>query len=230
MKNREPPNCTWDLFPQNERQVTKFNFQVMTRFMLFKLLSFKMIYYMSGLMPYLGPKSIISLRNSFVFYWFLICSVSYTSLLVPWRLVAHFVRTGLICCKVTLVTFGGLRISKQLPSGWPLITPAMHDLWPQQCDTLWPGFLLSNLVAIGDFLAIWTLVDTGWPMYDLWSQQCIMLWSGVLPTKFSSHKAFLSNLTHGWPQLTPAWPLTPNNALHFGQGFFLPNLVAKGHF
>ena len=35
------------------------------------------------------------------------------------------------------------------------------------------------------------------------------------------------------PYLTPADPymtFDPSNALHFGQGFFPPNLVAIGHF
>ena len=61
----------WDLFPQNERQVTKIHFQDMTRF--------KMVYYMSWLLPYLRSKTIFTLSNSFVFYWFLKCSMSHTS-------------------------------------------------------------------------------------------------------------------------------------------------------
>ena len=44
-----------------------------------RTLSFKMIYNMPGLLPYLGFKPIISLRNSFVFYWFLKCSISHIS-------------------------------------------------------------------------------------------------------------------------------------------------------
>ena len=61
----------WDLFPQNEKQVTKIHFQDMTRF--------KMVYYMSWLLPYLRSKTIFTLSNSFVFYWFLKCSMSHTS-------------------------------------------------------------------------------------------------------------------------------------------------------
>ena len=80
----------WDLFPQNERQVAKFHFHVITRFMLFRL-RFKMIYYMSGLLPYLGSKTYYFLENF---------------LLVPWRLVAHFVRTGLIFLLAHGYTFG----------------------------------------------------------------------------------------------------------------------------
>ena len=57
-------------------------------------------------------------------------------------------------------------------------------------------------MVIGDFIAIWPLFDPGWPLHDLCPQQCIMLWSGVLPIIFGSHRAFLSNLTSGWPQLT----------------------------
>ena len=51
--------------------------------------SFKMTYYMSRLLPYLRSINCFSLWNSLVFHWF--------SPLVPWRLVAHFVRTGLNC-------------------------------------------------------------------------------------------------------------------------------------
>ena len=48
---------------------------------------------------------------------------------------------------------------------------------------------------------------------DLWSQHCVPLWSGVLLTKFGGQRVFLSNLTSGWAQMTPALPLTP--AVHF---------------
>ena len=40
-----------------------------------------------------------------------------------------------------------------------------------------------------------------------------MFWSGILPTKFGGHRALLSNLTPGWPRMTPTWPLTP--AMHY---------------
>ena len=40
---------------------------------------FKMVYYMSWLLPYLRSKTIFTLSNSFVFYWFLKCSMSHTS-------------------------------------------------------------------------------------------------------------------------------------------------------
>ena len=50
-------------------------------------------------------------------------------------------------------------------------------------------------------------LTSGCPLHDLWLQQCITLWSEALPTKFGSHRAFLSNLTSDWPCLTPAWPL-----------------------
>ena len=68
---------------------------------------------------------------------------------------------------------------------------------------------LLPLVAIWHFYAILPWVDLSWPMQDLWPHQCIALWSGVLSTKFGGHRAFLRNLTSGWPWLTPAWPSTP---------------------
>ena len=47
----------WDLFPQNERQVAKFRLKVIGGFIVFRLLSFKMIYNMPGLLPYLQSKT-----------------------------------------------------------------------------------------------------------------------------------------------------------------------------
>ena len=158
-------------------------------------------------------------------------------------------------------------ISKQfdplVDPGWPL-----HDLWPQQCITLWSGVLPTKFGGHRALLR-WPLLDPSWPLHDLRPQQCITLWSEVLPTKFGDHRALLSKLTPTWPQLTPTWPLTPamhygsvrdsshqiwwpkgiskqfdpwltpddpcmtfdpSSALRFGQGFFLPNLVAIEHF
>ena len=68
-------------------------------------------------------------------------------------------------------------------------------------------------------------------MHDLWPQQCITFESRVLSTKSGNNIEVLSNLTSAWPKLTSAWTLTPSqsNALYFGQGSFLPNLVAIGH-
>ena len=42
-------------------------------------LSFKMIYYMSWLLPYLRSKTYNFLQKFFVFYWFLKCSMSHIS-------------------------------------------------------------------------------------------------------------------------------------------------------
>ena len=55
----------------------------------------------------------------------------------------------------------------------------------------------------------------GWPWLTLvWPlTPALDFTSEVLPTKFGSHRTFLSNLSPGWPFLTPVWPLTP--ALHF---------------
>ena len=98
------------------------------------------------------------------------------------------------------------------------------DLWltpADPCMTFDPsnalhsgqGFFPPNVVAIGHCWANWPLLDPSWPLHDLWPQQCITLWSEILPTKFGGHRAFLSNLTPGWPQMTPTWPLTP--AMHY---------------
>ena len=58
------------------------------------------------------------------------------------------------------------------------------------------------------------------PVHNLRSQPCtIILWSGVLPFIFCSHRAFLSKLTSAWPQLTPAWSLTPAKCFTLEKGF-----------
>ena len=40
---------------------------------------------------------------------------------------------------------------------------------------------------------------------DLWPQQSVTLWLWILSTKFGSLRAFLSNLSPGWPLRDP-WP------------------------
>ena len=110
------------------------------------------------------------------------------------------------------------------------------DLWlnlADSCMTFDPsnafhfgqGFFLPSLVAIG----LLSNLISGWPQHDFWQQQCITLWPGVLPIKFGSHRAFLRNLTSVNPS-DFCMIFDPSNALHFGQGFFLLNLVATGHF
>ena len=99
-----------------------------------------------------------------------------------------------------------LRISKQLPSGWPQLTPA----WPltHWCITLWSGVLSAKFGGHRAFLknltSGWPWLTPAWPL----TQQWVKLWSRVLPTKFGGHMAFLSNLTSGWPWLTlhDLWP------------------------
>ena len=128
--------------------------------------------------------------------------------------------------------FGGHRalLSKLTPT-WPQLTPiphstpAMHYSMVRVLPTKFGGHRVLPSKLTPD--------DSSWPLHDLWPQQRIMLWSGILPTKFGGHRTFLSNLTPGWPQMTPTWPLTPAmnyRVLTTGQGFYSPNLVAKGHF
>ena len=108
-----------------------------------------------------------------------------------------------------LPIFGGHRaFLRNLTSGWPWLTRA------------WPLTLaIHYALVMGPSHQIWwpqgivKQLDPSWPLHDLWPQQCITLWSVILPTKFGGHRAFLSNLTPGWPLMTPAWPLTP--AMHF---------------
>ena len=69
----------WDLSPQNEKQVAKFHFQVITRFMLTQTLTLKWYIICQGCCLFWVQKPIISLTDSFVFYWFLKCSMSHVS-------------------------------------------------------------------------------------------------------------------------------------------------------
>ena len=64
------------LFPQNERRVAKISCPSYNQIHVVQIASFKMVYYKSGL---LLSKPIISVRNSFVFCWFLKWSVSHIS-------------------------------------------------------------------------------------------------------------------------------------------------------
>ena len=136
----------------------------------------------------------------------------------------------MLCC-INWLHLMALRIAKQLPPGWLLITPGSHMAFLSSFTHGWPQMTLARLLTPsmhytlvwGDFYqiwrpqgiswGIWTLVDPGWPMHDLWPQQCTMLWSWILPTKFGGHRALLSKLTPDWPQLTLSWPLTP--AMHY---------------
>ena len=88
--------------------------------------------------------------------------------------------------------------------GWPL-----HDLWPQQCITLWSGVLPTKFDGLRTLLS--KLIPT-WPqLTPTWPLTPIMHYALVRgsSTKFGGHRALLSNLTPTWPQLTPTWPLTP---------------------
>ena len=115
---------------------------------------------------------------------------------------------------------------------WPLGDPGLTPAWPltpAMSYTLIRGSLYQIWwpYGISKPFALWlTQAD---PLHDRWPQQCITVWSGVLPTKCGGHRALLSKLTPTWPQLT-LHNLNPSNALHYGQGFFPPNLVAVGHY
>ena len=64
----------------------------------------------------------------------------------------------------------------------------------------------------------------------LWPQQCITPLSGVLPANFWSHRILLNHVNSGWPSPNLFRAFNIGNALHYGHGFFLPNLVARGFF
>ena len=108
-----------------------------------------------------------------------------------------------------------------LTSVWPKLTFRI-TFDPINVPTLWSRILPTKFCCHRAFMSNLT---PGWPLHDLWPQQCITLQSRILPTKFSYHRAFLSNLT----LVDPCMTFDPINALHFGQGFLLANLVAIGH-
>ena len=58
----------------------KISFPSYNQIHIIQTLSFKMIYYMSGLLTIWGPKTHYFLKSSFVFFWFLNCSMSHISL------------------------------------------------------------------------------------------------------------------------------------------------------
>ena len=122
-----------------------------------------------------------------------------------------------------------LRISKQLPSCWPLITRAW-PLTPAMCYTLVRGSCYQIWWPLGiynQFDLSLTLADpymTFDPSNAFYSGQGFFLpnlvaighlhepsnalWSGVPCTKFGSHRECLCNLTSvdpGWP-LHDLWP------------------------
>ena len=70
--NKRPVPTKWETKISAERQKQIHDLQI---------LSFKVIYNMPGLLPIWGPKPIIfiSLRNSYVFYWILKCSMNHVS-------------------------------------------------------------------------------------------------------------------------------------------------------
>ena len=98
----------------------------------------------------------------------------------------------------------------QLTPVWPL-TPAMHyalvrSSFHQICSAALATFNgLVHFYTYRAFLRNLTSdlpqLTPAWPLTPAMST----LWSGDLPTKFGGHRAFLCNLTPGWP-LHDLWP------------------------
>ena len=54
---------------------------------------------------------------------------------------------------------------------WPLVDPwwPLHDLWPQQCTTLWPGVLFTKFGSHRAFLRqidLWMTFDPRWGRFE----------------------------------------------------------------
>ena len=115
-------------------------------------------------------------------------------------------------------------ISHLVDPGWPL-----HDFWPQQWVTHWPGVLptkfgghrafLSNLTSARPWLT------PAWPLTPAMSYALIRGSSYQIWQPFSISRQVCLRLTPADPCMT----FDPSNALYFGQGFFPPNLVATGN-
>ena len=172
----------WDLFPQNERQVTKIHFQDMTRF--------KMVYYMSWLLPYLRFKTIFTLSNSFVFYWFLKCSMSHTSFsslatcrsfcdnrshMLLFKSKNKHIKKTFHCCRRHNLPF----LSTIIPSTSPQLSTDIRALWSTDA-----------LVSFCDFPILY--VSTSYHKYLLKNINNLLL--------FYAHQKFLKcgRLTWSW--------------------------------
>ena len=94
---------------------------------------------------------------------------------------------------------------------WPLVDLSwpLHDLWPQQCITLWSGVLPTKFGSHRELLSkltpTWPQLTPTWPLTPAMHYALIRCFL----TKLGGHRALLSKLTPTWPQLTPAWPSTP---------------------
>ena len=114
---------------------------------------------------------------------------------------------------------------KHFLANWSLVDPGspLHDLWTQQllCSGqrfFPPIFPLSQKHQENDWEKPCTagLHSTEGNFFlptkfDIHLQHFKVNWHLVdLVNKFGSYRPGLSQLTFSWPQLTPAWPLTPS--------------------
>ena len=78
-KKKKGGGNTGDSFPQNERKVTKFHSQIIPKLMLFRLRLKTTYHYIGalGLLPYLEPKTPISLQNSLFYIYISIFTEPY---------------------------------------------------------------------------------------------------------------------------------------------------------
>ena len=107
---------------------------------------------------------------------------------------------------------------------WPQLTPAWF-MKPAMLYTLVRGSSYKTCQPwdILEQFDVWLIQMTY--VYDLSPHQCATHIGPTLPTKFGGHMGFLSNLTSGW-SLHVLW--FQHCALHSGEGFFPPKLVAIG--
>ena len=116
---------------------------------------------------------------------------------------------------------------------WPLVDPRwpLHDFWPQQCTTLWSEVLFTKFGSHRAFLRQidpWMTFDLWWGRFESMPTNLVGPSPTPMPTLpinglhsglgsfvpiFGGHRAFLRNLTSGWPWLTRVWPLT--SAMHY---------------
>ena len=135
--------------------------------------------------------------------------------------------------KATLATFGDLRLFWVIALVDHLLP--LHDLWPSNALHSVKGYFEGRRALISKLTSGWpddpymtfnpnntthrAFPRQFWPVVNP-TDHCMIFASkmnyalvkgsspGVLPIKFGALRAFLSNMTPCWSQLTPAWPLT----------------------
>ena len=120
---------------------------------------FKMVYYMSWLLPYLRSKTIFTLSNSFVFYWFLKCSMSHTSFsslatcrsfcdnrshMLLFKSKNKHIKKTFHCCRRHKLPF----LSTIIPSTSPQLSTDIRALWSTDALVIFLFHLCFHIIDL----------------------------------------------------------------------------------